>query len=273
MAASTIGNTVESWIHVPQRKNGKSIPPVYTWLEEDTNSKTGRVNPWGDGGVEVEKMELDIPMDAKVLCSGKVCGHITHIILNPVTNKVTDVVIRDYEIPRIERLIPVELITRSSSDTVQLDISQDRIVSFPSSRHTNFIKIKSSSKSVTTPIYMMWSYVTPQERSIPIESQSLPPEELAVRCNAHVKATDGRVGKVDEFMIDPHTGLITHLVLHEGHLWGQKNISIPVSAIQHIGKDTVRFTLDKKSIEKLPVILIHRIESFLNRQRENTLHT
>jgi sporulation protein YlmC with PRC-barrel domain len=204
------------------------------------------------------KTELDIPMNAKVFCSGDLCGNITHIIFNPVTNRVTEVVIRDHEFPQVERLIPVELIRNSSSDEVQLKISKDRIRSYPPFKHTEFIKIKTPTQSVGMPMHMMWPYVTSRETSIAIEAESIPPEELAIHRNAQVQATDGRVGKVDEFMIDPETGHITHLVLREGHLWGQKDVSIPVSAIKNIGEETVRLTLDKSSIEKLPFIPIHR---------------
>jgi sporulation protein YlmC with PRC-barrel domain len=213
----------------------------------------------------MKNIELDIPMNAKVLCSGVVCGRITHIVLDPILDKVTDVVVKDHEIPSVERLIPVELIADSSSGTVKLDIPKDNIRSYPPFRHTDFIKIQTPMKFAEMPTNMMWPYVVPEEKVVLIESDSIPPEEMAIRRNAHVEATDGRVGKVDEFMINPDTGHITHLVLREGHLWGQKDISIPVSAIKDIGKETVQLTLDKKSIEKLPVIPIHRKEKVLNK--------
>jgi hypothetical protein len=41
-------------------------------------------------------------------------------------------------------------------------------------------------------------------------------------------------------------------------LWGQKNISIPLSQIDRIEENTVWLKLDKKSIEALPIIPIHR---------------
>jgi sporulation protein YlmC with PRC-barrel domain len=66
------------------------------------------------------------------------------------------------------------------------------------------------------------------------------------------------VGKVDEFLVDLSDGHITHLVLREGHLWGQKDVTIPVSEIQRIEEDTVYLKLDKHSIEKLPGIPVKR---------------
>ena len=36
------------------------------------------------------------------------------------------------------------------------------------------------------------------------------------------------------FVADPQTGHITHLILREGHLWGQRDVVIPVNAIERI---------------------------------------
>jgi hypothetical protein len=94
------------------------------------------------------------------------------------------------------------------------------------------------------------------------EIQQIPPGELTVRRGTHVEATDGFVGKVDEFVINPETGYITHLVMREGHLWGHKDVIIPLSALSPMGKayqDTVFLKLDKHQIESLPTFPIHRL--------------
>jgi len=43
-----------------------------------------------------------------------------------------------------------------------------------------------------------------------------------------------------------------YLVLREGHLWGQKDVSIPVAQIDHMKEDSVYLKLDKQSIGALP---------------------
>ena len=63
---------------------------------------------------------------------------------------------------------------------------------------------------------------------------------------------------MDEFLIDPESDTITHLVLREGHLWGQKDVSIPVSQIDHYKDYTVYLKLDKHAMETLPAIPVRR---------------
>jgi hypothetical protein len=42
--------------------------------------------------------------------------------------------------------------------------------------------------------------------------------------------------------------------MREGHLWGQKEITIPVSAIARVEEDTVYLKLDKAGVEALPAV-------------------
>ena len=66
------------------------------------------------------------------------------------------------------------------------------------------------------------------------------------------------MGWVDEFLVDPEDGYITHLILREGHLWGQKDVTIPVSEIERIEENTVYLKLNKRDVGKLPAIPIRR---------------
>ena len=106
--------------------------------------------------------------------------------------------------------------------------------------------------------YRLWPYVLPEDEVLPVELERVPPGELAIHRGAHVRARDGRVGRVDEFLVNVADGHITHLVLREGHLWGQKDVTIPVSEIGRIEEDTVHLKLDKASIEALPGIPVRR---------------
>ena len=103
-------------------------------------------------------------------------------------------------------------------------------------------------------------YVTPDMTvQVPVEHLQIPYGEMAVRRGTRVEATDGYVGKVDEFVINPENGYITHLVMREGHLWGKKDVIIPLSAMMgDTSEDTVFLKLDKQQIQSLPTFPVHR---------------
>jgi uncharacterized membrane protein len=76
----------------------------------------------------------------------------------------------------------------------------------------------------------------------------------AVQPGARVEATDGRVGVVSELGAAEVGYDASHFVLQEGHLWGKRVVTLPLSAVDRVKGDTVYLKLDKKPIEKLPTI-------------------
>lgn len=91
-----------------------------------------------------------------------------------------------------------------------------------------------------------------------MEHLQIPHGELAMQRGTRVEATDGYVGKVDEFVINPKNGHITHLVMREGHLWGQKDVIIPLSGMGDTREDTVFLKLNKSQVESLPTFQVNR---------------
>jgi sporulation protein YlmC with PRC-barrel domain len=210
-------------------------------------------------------MDINIPVDAGVECVDGVCGMSTHVIINPVTKKITHLVVKQKGVPHIERMVPVEWVAQTTSNLIQLNCTKDQLNHQDTFIDTEYVKLEPSDMPpygpppLTGGIYLYWPYSVPEsERYITVEHERVPPGELAVRRGAHVEAADGYVGQVDEFLVDPRDERITHLIMQEGHLWGQKDVSIPVSAIDHIEEDTVHLKLSKSEIEALPAIPIRQ---------------
>jgi sporulation protein YlmC with PRC-barrel domain len=199
---------------------------------------------------------MDIPTNADVLCDNDVCGRSTYVILNPVTKAVTHVVVKQKGFPYAERLVPLDKVLESTPHEIRLRCTEEELGHMERFVETEFLEAAGAA-SLGGP-YMMWPFSYPEYGLIALEHQHVPVGELAVRRGASVEAADGHVGRVDEFLVDATSEHVTHLVMREGHLWGQKDITIPVSQIDRIEEDTVYLKLDKKSIEALPAIPIHR---------------
>jgi sporulation protein YlmC with PRC-barrel domain len=207
---------------------------------------------------------MDIPINVGVQCADGLCGRLTYVVINPITRRVTHLVVREAETPHTERMVPVALVAETTPNLVRMGCTRDELAKMEPFIETEYIRTKGSGVE-PLPVgyvpgeYVLWPYVVPEQTEyVPMEHKRIPPGELAVRRGAHVEATDGRVGQVDEFLVDPSNGHITHLVLREGHLWGQKDVTIPVSQIQRIEENVVYLNLDKHSIEALPAIPIRR---------------
>ena len=101
---------------------------------------------------------------------------------------------------------------------------------------------------------MLWPYTAPESEIITIRHEHTPPGELAIRRGLPVLAIDGPVGRVDDFLIDPQNQSITHLILQEGHLWGKKDVTIPIEQINDIDEDAVHLKLSKEEVGALPTV-------------------
>lgn len=199
---------------------------------------------------------MDIPLNVKVSCSDGPCGKSTNLILMPTNGEITHVVVEDGSFPETGYLVPIDRIAESTPESIRLNCSYAELSKLPVFNHVEFIQAGLSGS-------MIWPYATPAA-GFTIENEHIPANELAVRRGAGVEATDGHVGHVGEFLINPIDNTISHLVLREGHFWGQKDVTIPVSQIDRIETDTVWLKLDKQSIAALPAIPIHH--SWINKE-------
>jgi sporulation protein YlmC with PRC-barrel domain len=202
---------------------------------------------------------MDIPLGVDVSCGTQVCGRSTYLVINPVNDRVTHLVVAEKDFPHAERLVPVDYIVESSPTSIRLRCTPRELVEMDSFIETEYIK--DNEVEVGLPYegpYLLWPYGMYGAMPIRLEYEHIPAGEIVIHRGSQVKATDGNIGKVDEFLINPENGRISHLVMREGHLWGNKDVNIPVSEIEKFDDEVVYLKLDKKAVAKLPAIPVHR---------------
>ncbi len=202
---------------------------------------------------------MDIPIGVDVICGTEVCGRSTYLVINPANDEITHLVIAEKSFPHTERLVSIDYVYETTPTIIKLRCSLEELSKMDPFMETDFIK--SGDVETVLPYddpYLMWPYGMYEVMPMPLEYEHIPAGEIVIRRGSQVKATDGNVGKVDEFLINPVNGQISHLVMREGHLWGEKDVSIPVSEIEKIDDGVVYLKLDKKAISQLPSIPIIR---------------
>jgi len=201
---------------------------------------------------------MELPLDVEVHCSDGRCGRSTYIILNPATDQVTHIVVRERQPSRVERLVPASWVSTSAAEVILLNHTKEEFNQLELFNQKEFIYTDLPHHATDPKLTALWPYVVPAKRLIDTQIRSIPPGQLAVRRGARVRATDGPVGKVDEFLVDAENCHITHLVLREGNLLGKKSVTIPVSEIDHIEEKVVHLKIDKKAVKMMPTIKVKR---------------
>jgi sporulation protein YlmC with PRC-barrel domain len=203
---------------------------------------------------------MDIPIGVAVQCVDSLAGQSTCIIVNPAMMHVTHVVVKADD-NGIEHLVPLTLIIESSRQEIKLRCTKGEFDQLTPLVQTEYIQPSRPYENYDSSQYLLWPYATPNLTTIPLEHTMIPPEDLAVKRGARVDASDGTVGRVNEFLVNPVNGHISHLILEEGSFWNKKHVTIPVADIERIEEDVVYIKLDRQSIEALPAIPVQRDES------------
>jgi sporulation protein YlmC with PRC-barrel domain len=194
---------------------------------------------------------MDIPLNVEVYCVDGLCGQSKEVVLDRHTEEVTHLVVKEKHSPRTELLVPIDLVTETTPHLIRLRCVKEELAALQP-----FLQVEVLEEHV--PHYVSGPSLVPVEvpdtKWVTVKRESIPPGEVAVRKGARVEATDGHVGRLDEFLVDPVTERVTHLVLREGHLWGQRDVTIPVSEIDRLEEKTVYLKLDKDQVEALPSV-------------------
>ena len=203
---------------------------------------------------------MEIPINAKVMCQDGDCGHVTCVIINPVTDKLTHVVVKDDHTFKDEHIVPIGLVEETASESLRLTCNRDVFKKMDSFIEHHYIQAEKIFGAYPANRHVYLPYGWPiYEDYADIKNERVPPGEITFHRSAKVEASDGPVGKVDEFLVDPKSGDITHLIMREGHIWDQKDVSVPLSEIDHIEDEVVYLKLSKDEIAALPTIpLKHR---------------
>jgi sporulation protein YlmC with PRC-barrel domain len=200
------------------------------------------------------ELPMEFPLNVEVHCKDGRCGRSTHIVLNPATEKITHIVVKEKRPSNIERLVPVILVGHTAAEVIVLDCTLEEFTALEPFNQTEFVYGDLPHHASDPNLTILWPYAVSAKRIVDEKIRAVPPGELAVRKGASVEATDGRIGRVDEFLVDPDSGYITHLCLRESRLRRDKVICIPVSDIREIKEKVVHLKVDKETVTSLPSV-------------------
>lgn len=192
-----------------------------------------------------ESTEFAIGAEAR--CSDGPCGEVTRVIIDASGGAITHIVVDPKHQEGTGRLVPLDLVDRTA-DGVQLRCSLAEFERLEHAEETEFVQDEGGDplSGMTTPTGI-------PHRARMVVQDAVPMGETEVGHGEPVYATDGPIGRIEGFLVDPDNDQITHVLLQEGHLWGRKEVAIPMSAVA--GTDEgIRLNISQKEVEGLPPV-------------------
>ena len=185
--------------------------------------------------------ETEFAMGATASCVDGPGGKVSRVIIDPATETVTHLVIEPKNRLGVGRLVPLDLVDTTAGD-IRLRCTVEEFGTLEPAQETELVDdvtgVLSAPMGITSPVPAILQDVVPLG-------------EADVDRGDPVHALDGEIGRVQGLLVDPDDHRVTHVLLQEGHLWGRKKVSIPVSAVTGI-ENGIRLSLTKKQGEDLP---------------------
>jgi len=203
-------------------------------------------------------ISMNYPLNADVHCTDGRYGRSTYIILNPTAEKVTHLVVKDRKSPRSERLLPAKWIKEATTELILVNGTKNEVRTLDLFDQTDFVQRDVPHYAADPKLTLIWPRTVSAKRIVSDRHRHFPNCDLAVRLGTQVRATDGRIGEVNEFIVNSDRWQITHIVLREGLPWDKKQVSIPVSEIERIEEKTVYLKINKQAVKNLPATSIRR---------------
>jgi hypothetical protein len=203
-----------------------------------------------------QEATMDIRPKAKVSGTDGPVGQVTHVILDPATDRVTHLAVSGPATGPV--LVPLHHVVAADPENVRLDIDAAQVGALQSFVEHELITVqRSASLGQEFDAYVYLGGPGPRlgtDEVVDHTHQRVPEGEIAVGPGAQVHAADGFVGEVHHFLVDRIDGRLTHFVLREGHFWGRREVQVPLGAIDRIDEADVYLNLSKAEIGALPSV-------------------
>ena len=160
----------------------------------------------------------------RVRCTDGAYGELADIVIDPLEKRVTHLVVQPEQGEGEARLVPIQLAKRRDGEQreIELECTLDGTQGFDSVHEAAYLRLGES-----------------------------PAEDPVISADGH------SLGEVDGFVVDADEH-ITHVVLERGHLWGRKEVTIPIGALARIESDEVHIALSKDEVGALPAVHVGR---------------
>ena len=204
-------------------------------------------------------------------CSDGAVGTLSRVIVDPVAQAVTHLVVDPEHGRENGRLVPLDLVDAAAGE-IRLRCTKAEFENLAPAEETQFIPATSDYDDYGPgqigflPYYGLGAgMIVPRfglGGDLPaqvITTDAVPLGEVEVRRGEAVEATDGDIGHVQGLVIDPGSRRVTHVLLQEGHLWGRKDVAIPISAVAST-VDGIKLKIAKQDVQDLPPVDIEHPE-------------
>lgn len=198
-----------------------------------------------------------------VQCTDGSCGKLITLVVNPLTRAVTDLVVEPAHRFGLGRLVPIASVV-DAEGAIALNLTKAQFDALDQAEENRFLNDDGAEWGVHGQV-RVWPYFALDAGDSSLLQdyggnstqlltfENLPAGDVGVHRGDRVQALDGEIGHVHGLIIDPRDSRVTHVLLQEGHLFGRKEVAIPIASVESVD-DGIKVSITKEQIEALPPV-------------------
>jgi sporulation protein YlmC with PRC-barrel domain len=216
-------------------------------------------------------MRLDL--GTSVRCTDDTYGELADVVIDPISKRLTHLVVRSGNKDVVgTRLVPVALAEAGDEESqISLRCTVEEVNRLEPAQEFAYVRLGEFPTEdpdwdvgvedvLALPYYEAAGFgANPTyDSDAGLIYDRVPKGEVEIRRSSAVSSADGHgLGQVDGFLVDDE-GQITHFILERGHLWGRREVTIPIGAVAKVETDAVSLSLSKDEVGALPSVQVHR---------------
>jgi sporulation protein YlmC with PRC-barrel domain len=210
------------------------------------------------------RLDLECPVD----CADDPFGELADVVIDPRSRRVTHLVVQPHERHDLARLVPIGRahLDLRSNGRVSLDLTVAQLNELEPLHDSEYILLGERPDNPSWDVGVEEISAMPLSGSLGVNAlgagmepigfdphgtlsyDRIPKGTVEIRRESEVTSSDGHhVGHVVGFVIDEQQQ-IAQLVVEHGHLWGKREIEIPVTSIDRIESDEVVLALSNDEV-------------------------
>src|SRR3954447_815079 len=184
-------------------------------------------------------VSMRLELGSAVRCTDAPWGELADVVVDPLSRRITHLVVRPHHHPEDARLVPIER-ARDAGDAIELDCSHADVEALEAMHESAYLRLGEFPAADPA-----WDIGVEQVLGLPayrdldglgagydpdphvvVSYDRLPKHTVEIRRASTVTSADEEwLGHVDGFLVSVDG--TADIVLEQGHLWGKREIVIP----------------------------------------------
>ena len=210
------------------------------------------------------KTRLDLNIGADVYCNDGRCGKLSRVVIDPRSERVTDLVVEKGFLQKEDRVIPVSAIDTATGSEIRLDIDAETYEKFAQYDEES-VRLPASGYrgaqyEATEVLYSVQGYgsygsITLSRPTVPTVEHTIhegvPTRLEVLSSGTPVRNAHGELGDVDHLLINRDTNWITHVIVKTNDLFSDYPI-VPIGDIDNIDEEGVYLEMSEEELGAYP---------------------